>query len=207
MSRIRREPATRVPTQERAQETFEVILDGAAKLLSGPEPDNLSTTRIAETAGVNIATLYQYFKDREAVISALASRESRRPMEVLVATLSVLEAVPLAEAIPLLVKAVVEAHFQNPRLRTRLRHALLPDECLAAEQTERHVVALLTTYLRGRSGELGRSDVAVAALLTFNLLMRISEETMAEGTELTGDRLSLELSALLLSYLVREPLR
>jgi AcrR family transcriptional regulator len=40
-----------------------------------PGLDHLSTTRIAEVAGVSIGSLYQYFANREAIIGAIIDRQ------------------------------------------------------------------------------------------------------------------------------------
>jgi len=68
-------PKRRVPTQERSRRRVEEILDAAARLVVERGVEALSTRDIAQAAGVPVASLYQYFADKEAVLLALAARD------------------------------------------------------------------------------------------------------------------------------------
>jgi AcrR family transcriptional regulator len=50
------------------------ILDACALLLDDYDYDELTTSKIAERAGVPIGSLYQYFPDKRAVVQALTLR-------------------------------------------------------------------------------------------------------------------------------------
>lgn len=67
------------PRQTRAAATVDAILEATAQILE--RGDRFSTNRIAERAGVGIATLYQYFDSKEAVAAALSRtvREALAP--------------------------------------------------------------------------------------------------------------------------------
>lgn len=65
----------RVPTQERSRRRVEQILDAAATLVVRDGVDAVSTQEIARAAGVPVASLYQYFADKEDVLLALAGRD------------------------------------------------------------------------------------------------------------------------------------
>lgn len=66
-------PATarKQPRQARARLTVQRILAAARDLVAADGVDALTTNRVAEAAHVNIATLYQYFPHKEAVLDAL----------------------------------------------------------------------------------------------------------------------------------------
>ena len=51
------------------------MLDACADLLDEVGYDALSTTRIAERAGVAIGSVYQFFPDKRAVIQAVTRRQ------------------------------------------------------------------------------------------------------------------------------------
>jgi len=66
----------RTPVQARGQATFERILDTTADLLESVGVEVLTTNLIAQAAEVNVATLYQYFPNKQAVLLALFERQS-----------------------------------------------------------------------------------------------------------------------------------
>ncbi|MEU6560438.1 TetR/AcrR family transcriptional regulator [Nocardia nova] len=61
----------RRPTQERAKETRQHILDTAARLFGERGIENTSTNRIAAEAGTSIGTVYRYFSDRTVMVEEL----------------------------------------------------------------------------------------------------------------------------------------
>lgn len=64
----------RVPRQARSRERLARMLDAAEDLLVAEGPAALTTTRVAEAAGVSVGSLYQYLPDKEAMVEALAGR-------------------------------------------------------------------------------------------------------------------------------------
>ena len=68
----------RAPLQSRGQATFDHILDATSQLLDKLGLEGVNTNTIAKAAGVNIATLYQYFPNKRAVMLALFQRQAER---------------------------------------------------------------------------------------------------------------------------------
>jgi AcrR family transcriptional regulator len=68
----------RAPLQSRGQATFDHILDATSRLLDELGLEGINTNTIAKAAGVNIATLYQYFPNKRAVLLALFQRQAQR---------------------------------------------------------------------------------------------------------------------------------
>ena len=68
-------PKRRVPTQARSRRRVEDILDATERLVVRRGVDALTTRDIAEAAGVPVASLYQYYADKEGLLLALAERD------------------------------------------------------------------------------------------------------------------------------------
>jgi AcrR family transcriptional regulator len=64
----------RVPTQARSRARVRRLLDAAEELLAAEGAEALTTTRVAEEAGVSVGSLYQYLPDKGAIVEALARR-------------------------------------------------------------------------------------------------------------------------------------
>ncbi len=66
------------PTQARAQDTFELILDVAGELLGEIGFEQLTTNLICRRAGITPPALYRYFPNKYAVLKELGDRLMRR---------------------------------------------------------------------------------------------------------------------------------
>ncbi len=67
-------PLRRRPAQQRSMARVQRMLDACAELLDEGGYSGLSTTRIAERAGVAIGSVYQFFPDKKAITQALVLR-------------------------------------------------------------------------------------------------------------------------------------
>jgi AcrR family transcriptional regulator len=64
----------RRPQQRRSQETVEAILDAASSLVASSGADALTTTAVADRAGIAVGSLYQYFDDVQSIADAIVER-------------------------------------------------------------------------------------------------------------------------------------
>lgn len=64
----------REPIQARSKATFERILQAGIEVLMTDGLPGMNTNRVAEVAGVNIATVYAYFTNKESILAFLARR-------------------------------------------------------------------------------------------------------------------------------------
>jgi AcrR family transcriptional regulator len=64
----------RMPTQARSRARLRRLLDTAENVLANEGAEALTTTRVAEAAGVSVGSLYQYLPDKGAIVQALARR-------------------------------------------------------------------------------------------------------------------------------------
>lgn len=67
-------PLRRTPMQQRSAQRVERMLEACAELIEEHGYDGVTTTLIAERAGVAVGSLYQFFPDKRAVVQALTAR-------------------------------------------------------------------------------------------------------------------------------------
>lgn len=67
-------PLRRQPVQQRSAKRVERMLEACAALIEEVGYDGVTTTLIAERAGVAVGSLYQFFPDKRAVVQALTIR-------------------------------------------------------------------------------------------------------------------------------------
>ncbi len=79
--------ARRQPVQARSKRSVESIFDAAVDVLDERGLPGFTTKAVAATAGLNVATLYQYFPNKQALLAELADHVHRRRARRLVSLL------------------------------------------------------------------------------------------------------------------------
>jgi AcrR family transcriptional regulator len=70
----------KLPAQQRSRETFDALVDACTWLLPRLGYAGTTTNHIADRAGVNIASLYEYFPGKDAIVAQVAERLVQRVM-------------------------------------------------------------------------------------------------------------------------------
>lgn len=109
------------PRQARSRATVEAIIEAAAHVLSGLGWAGFTTNKVAETAGVSIGTLYQYFPDKLSLLAAVRRRHFDHVLSVI--RDSAEDQKPLKTFAQELVRGMIAAHGIHPTL-----HQVLLDE-------------------------------------------------------------------------------
>jgi AcrR family transcriptional regulator len=65
----------RTPIQARSNQTVGEILDAASALLGKIPFEDITTSRIAQQAGISVGALYRFYSDRQEIFDAIAVRE------------------------------------------------------------------------------------------------------------------------------------
>lgn len=76
-------PRTRRPAQPRGKFTVDALVEATGQVFGARGFDRTTTTRIAERAGVSIGSLYQYFPDKQALITAFVARRLQEDVELM----------------------------------------------------------------------------------------------------------------------------
>jgi AcrR family transcriptional regulator len=113
--------ARRAPIQERSQMTVEAILDAVINLLKRRGAASITTNRIAETAGVSIGSLYQYFPNKRAIFIALHERHIGQVDRIMQRRMAESAESTLEELISSLIDGMIEAHAVDPELSDLLQ--------------------------------------------------------------------------------------
>ena len=198
-------PVRRAPVQARSRRRVEAILDAAERLVVERGVEALTTREIAETAGVPVASLYQYFADKEGVLLALAERHMAEMDEQTLTDL-----VAARRVAPLSVGDLVETSmraFVKVYLRRRafveiyLRGRTNPALHAYGRDHNRRIATTLRDL--AVTDGLARDDLPeTAALLAVELGDRVFQ--LAFEHDDTGDEAIIEEGiALLTSYLQR----
>ena len=185
----------RTPRQARAGSTVDAILDATLQLLEADGPEKLTTNHIAARAGVSIGTIYQYFRDKNAILAALAERRTVAVRDG-IADLIIRE--PTGRTIRPIIQALMRSFEDTPRARAALLDAMYRQSGEGALQ--QHHQAFLAS-IEGKA-ELGVELTPERAFILTHAPISLLRAAAAEpGLGLDPAALEDELVRLLEGYL------
>ena len=159
-------PLRRKPVQQRSAQRVERMLEACASLIEELGYDGVTTTLIAERAGVAVGSLYQFFPDKRAVVQALTLRNLERFMANVVQRFDSAELEHWWDAVDSMFDVYVEMHRTVPAF-SRLHFGDVVDTRLLDDGKDNNAViaeglAALISERFGRSMEELQLPVAVA---------------------------------------------
>jgi AcrR family transcriptional regulator len=140
------------PKQARSEATVGAILEAAAQVFELHGYAAGTTNRIAERAGVSIGSLYQYFPNKDAILTALVHRHLAEGTAALQPHLERLsDGTSFDDALPAIVQAMVTMHALAPGLHRVLFEETQIPPTLRAELhgLEDRLVDLVAVALEG----------------------------------------------------------
>ncbi|MDX2011164.1 MAG: TetR/AcrR family transcriptional regulator [Myxococcaceae bacterium] len=177
--------ARKQPTQARSRALVESLLEATARILMREGWDALTTNRVAREAGVSVGSLYQYFPDKEALVSGLVETWADTITERLVALGPRLADVPLDEAIASVVLATLAVTREDAALH---RSVLLQLPRIGAleffERLNQRVADVLAEWIAHRRDELDVDDPSLAAYVIVTSLDALTDHALLLRPEL-----------------------
>ena len=177
----------RVPTQARSRRRVEAILDAAERLVSEVGVEDTTTRAIAEAAGVPVASLYQYFGQKEDVLLALAERDMAEMDEQVVTDLAALPEL----TVPAMVASVMDSFVTVYRRRPAFVQIYLRGRTNASvhhfgREHNRRVAAMLRDFAAD-AGLTGPDFPMTAALLAVEAGDRVFQLAYADSEDGDAD--------------------
>ncbi len=203
MLRKRSTNPRKLPQQDRSRVTVEVILEATTHILVEEGYEKANTNRIAERAGISIGSLYQYFPNKESLMSALIEQHSNEIAALVESKLKDLFDAPPERAIPQLVRAVIAAHAINPRLHQVLNEEIPRSERLQQMQrADERISELLRAYLSRWSGLIQPKNLEMTVFILSRTVESLCHSAVIEHPNFVSDsQFEKEVSNLLLLYL------
>ena len=201
MSKRRLSPR-KTPRQERSRATVDALLEATTDILLREGYAKLTTNRIAERAGVNIASLYQYFPGKDAIVAELRRRHGDEQRAALRQVLAERTTGDLESTIRSLVSMGVAGHAHAPRL-----HRVFTEEIPALAY--RDIVAVdaplfdaMRRFLQAVAVDVRDIDLAMWMISTISGAV-IHRAAVERPEDLSTGLITEELITLLCRYLGR----
>jgi AcrR family transcriptional regulator len=110
----------KTPVQARSAVTVDAISEATIQVLLSHGTDRLTTTRVAERAGVSVGTLYQYFPNKQSLLFAVLEDHLDKVSAAVEAACEHAAGRPLAEMVKAVTEAFVDAKMERTDISTAL---------------------------------------------------------------------------------------
>lgn len=204
------------PSQSRSMLLVEAIQQACLRILEQEGPDQLTTQRIADVAGVNIASLYQYFPNKEAVLAEVFEEQVRNYAALArarFADIDRLSRVSLENTL----RAIVDMEIEQRQLLLRMEPAFYRTYQHSFD-IHRRVNEMtqsmdnpgwqqwFPTFLSRHRHRLRSDDFGLLSRIALHALSGTLQEMVAEDPQCLGEATTREeLLTLLLNYLCHTP--
>lgn len=161
-------PLRRVPVQGRSVARVQRMLDACAALVDEVGYEGLTTTLLAERAGVAIGSVYQFFPDKRAVVQALTQRHLETYLQRLVDRLTSAELADWWEGVGVAFDEYIDMHRTIPGFRTLHLGDVVEAHLLDEERDNNTVIAAQIAEIL-----VARFDLADSDQLRFGLAIAV----------------------------------
>jgi AcrR family transcriptional regulator len=108
------------PVQARSAASVDAILEATIQVLLSAGKERLTTTRVAQRAGVSVGTLYQYFPNKTALLQAVLKRHLDEVTAAVERVCREQESRTLQQMATALINAFLEAKMRNVKTSVAL---------------------------------------------------------------------------------------
>ncbi len=194
------------PVQSRSAATVEALYEASIQVLLEVGYRKLTTTRVAERAGVSVGSLYQYFPNREALIAAVIARHLEKVLAVVERQGRALSGRTLTEIVCGLVDAVVAAKSESLEISRALQEPLAEmrgAQCVHATTLKmaKPLAEVLHSCRDARFADAEKLAVLTVVACSALLQMALTDASQAGGGALDMDGLRAHMRAMVLGYL------
>ncbi len=169
------------PLQARSQATVEALLKAASQVLVRDGYERMTTTRVAERAGVSVGSLYQYFPSKEALLVELLERRMAGLRDTLLDALQSTAGQPFKTRVRELLSSLLEFKAREVKLGIELARQTPRLEKLGAiQKVTAAATQLVAAVIEEHRAELKVKDSKLAAWLIVQSITGILDAAITD---------------------------
>jgi AcrR family transcriptional regulator len=154
------------PVQARSNASVSAILEATVQVLLDVGKERLTTTRVAQRAGVSVGTLYQYFPNKSALLQAVLRNHLESVAEALEAVCREEKTASVTQLVTKLVDTFLEAKMKNLKTSIALYSVSSDvDGMKIAREIASRVTRAIASALSTAREPVGKDPQLVASLI------------------------------------------
>jgi AcrR family transcriptional regulator len=191
------------PRQARSEVTVEAMLEATIQVLLSHGATRLTTTRVAERAGVSVGSIYQYFPDKQALLCAVLLRHFEAMAAAIESACADAESLGIADLADRIAAAYAGVKIARPAATRALYHVA---GAIAVDKVSTGIHLRLEEAIAGRLAQADDARFADPGETAFVLMAALSGLTRAvfQRDDPTPERIALyrrEAATLTRAYL------
>jgi AcrR family transcriptional regulator len=154
------------PVQARSTTSVNAILEATIQVLLDVGKERLTTTRVAQRAGVSVGTLYQYFPNKSALLQAVLRQHLETVAEALEEVCREEKNSPLPQMVTKLVETFLSAKMRELKKSSALYSVSSDvDGAKVAREIAARLIKTMAAALANAREPLGKDPQLVASLI------------------------------------------
>ena len=150
--------------------TVEAIAEATIQVLLAVGLDRLTTTRVAERAGVSVGTLYQYYPNKQALLYAVLEVHGTKVAEAVESACRACRGAGVKPLVAAVVDAFVSAKLERRDISTALYAAVSePEGAAVVRRVSKRAYRALTAALAEATGATA-GDMEFIALMLYSAM-------------------------------------
>ncbi|PKE28058.1 TetR family transcriptional regulator [Rahnella sp. AA] len=190
------------PRQKRALVTVNAIFEATIQVLVSDGPRRLTTTRVADRAGVSVGSMYQYFPHKQALFYALNERYLVRLAEKIEAACEAQHGAAIEKMVDSLVMTYWCAKTERPEVTRALYQSVaeLDNQPLITAFAKRIDIATATMLKSASNASFTNLPIVTLTLLStiFGTVRSVFEREIPSDK---GDAICKQLAVMCIAYL------
>ena len=171
----------KAPRQARSQAMVEAILEATARVLAERGYAGTNTNVVAERAGVSVGSVYQYFPNKDSLVTALHERHGGQMYAAIAAVLAAERPDGLRGHVQAMVRALLAAHRVAPELH-RVLEKEFPffDAPRAQSAADGGIFEQVRRLLETHRGKIAADDLDLATWMVLQTMESLVHAAVIE---------------------------
>ena len=189
----------KAPTQERSRQTVATILEACERIMVREGFYGVTTDKIAKEAGVSIGSLYQFFGNKESVVSALIHDLIRKDSIYFQEKITSINSLPADQRVPFIIQLGLEIYSTQKDLRQKIQGIY---QYLVDQGEFKKVITFYAETLAQYIIPKDNRDPKVMSQLTIHAFIGLMEQVVVDNPDFIKDeKMVAEIKRMFLRYL------
>jgi AcrR family transcriptional regulator len=169
------------PVQARSEATVSAIFEATFQVLLAVGYRKMTTTRVAERAGVSVGTLCQYFPNRRALVAAVIERHLEQTASLVERDCRALAGASLDEMAGGLVEAIIKAKCRRIEISRAMQEPLVDIDGVTLVKSAANKAAAFVAGILSSCRDAAFDDVHRLAFLIVTSCRSLLQSAIVDG--------------------------